>query len=220
MNCRNVLLSFITLSLLTTAAANAAILNIAAGVSASNSPFATVRASTVYDTTSLSVIPTAPGINENRAIIEFNLASLPRNIVINSASLTFNVNSYGGDYTANRITFAGYAGDGSITTSDFGAGSVFYSFSSYVTSGGTVDATSFLQSLLATNPDATYAGINIRDEAPAPELRILGINTFYMAGSPAYWRTPVLSINYTTVIPEPSMAALAAPLGLLLLRRR
>lgn len=145
-----------------------------------------------------------PAAEPTRAIMEFSLASLPANAVVTSASFSI----YAGAVTvpqADLLGFYGYTGDGTVTASDYGAGTLLAQYTSPVVFGdyNSIDATSFVQSLVAA--DATYAGFVVRNDTTAGT--VVNIYTGYLPQY-NYYNAPRLTIEYT---PAPAAAAVPAP---------
>lgn len=163
---------------------------------------------------------------ESRGIIELGLAPLPTNAVITSATLNFKINGVSSNANST-LNFYGYSGDGVLSVSDYNniSPTPTASLASVTTAGNySVDLTSFVQSLYATN--ATFAGILFRDMGGS-NLSVTSnynMGTFYDAkpeGSTAS-QGPRLVITYTTAaVPEPaSLAILTLPGAALLMRRK
>src|SRR5262245_59810156 len=75
------------------------------------------------DTTSTTLRTTnyaGYGLPENRSILEFNVSSLNPTVTVNSATLSFWINtiSYNGSSPGVDVNFYGYSGDGVVSTDD------------------------------------------------------------------------------------------------------
>jgi hypothetical protein len=120
-----------------------------------------------------------------------------------------------GDIT-REIALYGYTGDGVISLGDFSLGGLVDNVTLNPGAGQTVlfDATSFLDSLVATGP--AFAGFNVRED-PANPVNA-GVLAFFLDGALA----PRLSINFTArAVPAPPGIWLfgSGVLGLLLVKR-
>ncbi len=99
-------------------------------------------------------------IVEQRAVLEFDIAQLTQ--PVGHADLNLAITS--GAPTPLTVSVYMYAGDGTVTLSDFAAGSLATSFSYTGQSQVTLDVTTALNSLIASH--AAYAGFNFRVPSP------------------------------------------------------
>jgi hypothetical protein len=139
---------------------------------------------------------------EERAALEFALAGVPSDAMINSATLTlfFPV----APPVVNTAQVHGYAGDGVITAADLTVENPLTDFQ--VNAAGSVAIPldpSFIQDLLVANE--AYAGVALRN-VTIPS----GVFTFWTVDSGFEQFNPVLELEVddTRVIPEPGSIAL------------
>jgi hypothetical protein len=151
-------------------------------------------------------------VNDDRAILEFPLSSIPAGSLVTSARLQIFVNQAGGTLgTTGTFALCGYPGDGLITGSDFGNDQlVLQTFKEIVppTWGWqTFDVTAFV--LNGVGDGDAFGGFLFRalDEN-------IGIG-FASVDDISVNARPVLDVQFTP-IPEPEVAALVFAAGVLI----
>lgn len=168
--------------------------------------------------------------NEERGIIEIGISSIPSTATINSASLVFTLSSNSHPYGSySQLKIYGYAGDGTVTTSDYGnvSGTLLAtidasSFSSHVY---TIDVTALLQTIRLDS--AAYIGFLAEDTGDGHPNSYYKFNTSWSNDcGQNEWNGPKLVVDWSPgtgepPVPEPaSLAILALPAGAMIMKRR
>ncbi len=160
----------------------------------------------------------------HRTAVEFELPTIPGGEVISSVTFQFEGFVQFGDLGPHTTLIHGYAGDGSISLSDFTESNLLGSLSIGVAVVNdpfleTLDVTSFVQGLYTATE--THAGllVQLQDESlPQHGLDLIGTQWPGGGQPPDSTRFPRLIIE---TVPEPSTALLlASGLGALAVRGR
>lgn len=156
----------------------------------------------VFDSTNATAtsmtVRNFPGSVIDRAVMEFNISSIPTNATINSAVLT--LTNIGIANAPLTIGFVGYSGDGNLTVSDGSiAGQTLLSVQYTTLSTLQIDlGTSFLQSRLG---QTNFMGLRLQDAAASANIQ------FATSESSLTAQRPSLLVNFTAV-PEPTCLGL------------
>lgn len=140
---------------------------------------------------------------DDKGVTEFKVANLPR--FVTHALLTMPVHTANGPYPV-RLQVFGYAGNGILDPIDFNAGTLVSSLNYSGEHQVTLDVTSFINNLRAT--EAGFAGFNFREPDAVPSTSD-GFIAFTARENPFPWlspddQPPSLVVAQAATTPEPS----------------
>ena len=137
---------------------------------------------------------------EQRVVLEFDLSSFAMGTVISNATLTMNYDS--GIGTNGTYSFYGYSGDGVLSIAD--ASETTHHLGTYVTGDISIDATTFVQSLLDARTSVdSFAGFVGRETVD-------GHHSNFIVGTDHQDAPPMLTVDlnqsHALVVPVPAAA--------------